>query len=249
MKKVVKKASVKKPVKKMQTGGKASADSTKYFNEAANRRNARLRQIESDYAKDFPGTSVGTDDEYKSVLKGLRKNLEDRDRQANKGKPGYDKDGYPLKKKKMGGAVKKAKSGGSFPDLNKDGKVTKADILVGRGVIKAKKGKAVKKAQLGGLLGKIGGGKGLLSKAIGGIGGKDPNFFGGMFGLLGRRKQKTAQPAAQQSAAPAANQPAMKKGGKLKKQAAVAIAMKKAGKTPKTMKSGGKMKKCAYGCK
>ena len=36
---------------------------------------------------------------------------------------------------KKGGMVKKAKSGGSFPDLNKDGKVTKADILKGRGVI------------------------------------------------------------------------------------------------------------------
>jgi hypothetical protein len=41
---------------------------------------------------------------------------------------------------KMGG---KAKSGGSFPDLNKDGKITKADILKGRGVI-AKKGAKVK---------------------------------------------------------------------------------------------------------
>lgn len=40
--------------------------------------------------------------------------------------------------------VKKAKSGGSFPDLNKDGKVTKADILKGRGVI-AKKGKKISK--------------------------------------------------------------------------------------------------------
>lgn len=40
--------------------------------------------------------------------------------------------------------VKKAKSGGSFPDLNKDGKITKADILKGRGVI-AKKGAALKK--------------------------------------------------------------------------------------------------------
>jgi hypothetical protein len=40
----------------------------------------------------------------------------------------------PVPKKKM-------KDGGkSFPDLNKDGKVTKADILVGRGVIKAKRG-------------------------------------------------------------------------------------------------------------
>ena len=54
-------------------------------------------------------------------------------------------------KLKAGGAVKKAKSGGSFPDLNKDGKVTKADILKGRGVI-AKKGakvSAMKKCKYG----------------------------------------------------------------------------------------------------
>jgi len=44
--------------------------------------------------------------------------------------------------------VTKAKSGGKFPDLNKDGKVTKADILKGRGVI-AKKGATVKKAKSG----------------------------------------------------------------------------------------------------
>jgi hypothetical protein len=44
---------------------------------------------------------------------------------------------------KNGGSIKKAKSGGSFPDLNKDGKITKADILKGRGVI-AKKGAKVK---------------------------------------------------------------------------------------------------------
>ena len=42
----------------------------------------------------------------------------------------------------------KAKNGKSFPDLNKDGKVTKADILKGRGVI-AKKGASVKKAKSG----------------------------------------------------------------------------------------------------
>ena len=47
------------------------------------------------------------------------------------------------KKMKTGGKiVKKAKSGSSFPDLNKDGKITKADILKGRGVI-AKKGAKV----------------------------------------------------------------------------------------------------------
>ena len=83
----------------------------------------------------------------------------------------------PKPKMKMGGKMKKAEKGGSFPDLNKDGKVTKADVLVGRGVIKAKSGAA------------------------------------------------------------------------LKKQAATAIAMKKAGKAPKGMKSGGSMKKCRYGCK
>jgi len=55
----------------------------------------------------------------------------------------------------------------------------------------------------------------------------------------------------------------MKMGGKMAKQAAIAIAMKKEGKTPKKkmqyggeaasmapiMKKGGSMKKCKYGCK
>ena len=49
--------------------------------------------------------------------------------------------------------ARKMKEGGStksFPDLNKDGKVTKADILKGRGVIK-KKGGTVKKMAKGGV--------------------------------------------------------------------------------------------------
>ena len=42
---------------------------------------------------------------------------------------------------KKGGKVKRYKVGGSkFPDLTGDGKVTKADILKGRGVIKKKGG-------------------------------------------------------------------------------------------------------------
>ena len=44
---------------------------------------------------------------------------------------------------KAGGVTKKYKSGGSFPDLTGDGKITKADILKGRGVIK-KKGVMIK---------------------------------------------------------------------------------------------------------
>lgn len=43
----------------------------------------------------------------------------------------------------------KMKSGGKFPDLNKDGKITKADILKGRGVI-AKKGAVAKKTMKAG---------------------------------------------------------------------------------------------------
>lgn len=40
----------------------------------------------------------------------------------------------PVDKKQMG-----SKNTKSFPDLNKDGKVSRADVLVGRGVIPAKK--------------------------------------------------------------------------------------------------------------
>ncbi len=90
----------------------------------------------------------------------------------------------PASKKNVGrkGIKVKAKNGKSFPDLNKDGKITKADILKGRGVIKN-------------------GGK---MKAKG--------------------------------------------GAALKKQAAVAIAMKKAGKSPKKAMGGMKMGKCKYCC-
>lgn len=55
--------------------------------------------------------------------------------------------------KRKGGNVSKAKKGGSFPDLNKDGKITKADILKGRGVIK--NGGKLKKAQMGNIVGKV----------------------------------------------------------------------------------------------
>jgi hypothetical protein len=61
----------------------------------------------------------------------------------------------PAKKMQMGGDTSMMKMGGTmakngkkFPDLNKDGKITKADILKGRGVI-AKKGMKIKKAQNG----------------------------------------------------------------------------------------------------
>ena len=62
------------------------------------------------------------------------------------GMPKYSNDprtdaGRTLKK---GGAVNKSSKGG-FPDLSKDGKITKKDILIGKGIIpKAKFGASVK---------------------------------------------------------------------------------------------------------
>ena len=62
------------------------------------------------------------------------------DRQDGYGKYAPKKnDAIINKPMKFGGKMKKAENGKSFPDLNKDGKVTKKDILMGRGVIGKKK--------------------------------------------------------------------------------------------------------------
>jgi len=53
-----------------------------------------------------------------------------------------------MPKQKSGNTMTKAKNGKSFPDLNKDGKITKADVLKGRGVI-AKKGAKIAKCKYG----------------------------------------------------------------------------------------------------
>jgi len=47
----------------------------------------------------------------------------------------------PVMQVKSGGAIKKNK----FPDLSGDGKITKKDILMGRGIIKKKTKKKAKK--------------------------------------------------------------------------------------------------------
>jgi hypothetical protein len=71
------------------------------------------------------------------------KNLKTVDKNKN---PGLAK--LPIEvRNKMGYAAKGGramlKKGSKFPDLNKDGKITKADILMGRGVIKKKTKKKV----------------------------------------------------------------------------------------------------------
>ena len=52
--------------------------------------------------------------------------------------------GVPMYNK--GGSV-----GKSFPDLNKDGKVSRADVLMGRGVKKKMMGSSIKKYRKGGM--------------------------------------------------------------------------------------------------
>jgi hypothetical protein len=125
---------------------------------------------------------------------------------------------------KMGGAVK-AKNGKSFPDLNKDGKITKADILKGRGVI-AKKGMKVSKAQTGKTLSPAPKKKGVMDaiKDLGkyiSTGGLATERYNPADGRYPKSKKK------------------MQYGGS-------AASMK----PTSMMKKGGKMtKKCMYGCK
>jgi hypothetical protein len=73
--------------------------------------------------------------------KGAYTKVQEKTLAGSKGKASLTRD-------KQLGATKMAKNGGSFPDLNKDGKITKADVLKGRGVI-AKKGAKMAKCKYG----------------------------------------------------------------------------------------------------
>ena len=120
-------------------------------------------------------------------------------------------------------APKKMKSGGkSFPDLNKDGKVTKADVLVGRGVIKAKKGVKVKKAQAGTAAPKVALRTGQL-KRIGRLAAKNPEKAT----AVGSRMVERAT----------------------RRQRGKEFLQKNMSSLMPQSRSGSKMKKCKYGCK
>jgi hypothetical protein len=171
---------------------------------------------------------------------------------------------------KNGKTMSKAKNGKSFPDLNKDGKVTRADILKGRGVI-AKNGKPVKKAAIGALLplamkaapmvAGMFGGKGKKG-GMGGIGG----MLGGLLGKNGKSVKKaksgtlvkkaqmgsfvTNEFAAKNRAFPASPKPKSTSNTKLldssiKKGKAINAYQ---GKKGMVAKSGTSMKKCKGGC-
>jgi hypothetical protein len=173
----------------------------------------------------------------------------------------------PAKKMQMGGDTSMmkmgdtmAKNGKKFPDLNKDGKITKADILKGRGVI-AKKGTKVKKAQGGDTLR----GKDLEALAhqkrgMGQIDGRFVKKAGAIKNELGTltpyQKKQLGEYMSKSGTAKKIYQ-ALPNAGRMFGKSAADIPkdsklqnQRKGGIIKKSMKSGGKMtKKCAYGCK
>jgi hypothetical protein len=136
------------------------------------------------------------------------------------------------------GSPSKAKNGKSFPDLNKDGKITKADILKGRGVI-AKKGASIKKAQSGII-------ENMKEKSK--MTTKDPS---------GNYKIKIKQESGDGKVTTTGKVRRTLKGllsgaprpDASKKNYSSETTYKKGGSIKKKMKMGGKTKKCAYGCK
>jgi len=131
----------------------------------------------------------------------------------------------PMEMARKNAMKKKAKNGKSFPDLNKDGKITRADILKGRGVI-AKKGATVKKAQNGTLQPM---GKNSRKVSEGKYVSEDGNYK-----LKFKGGSDTSAPTS------AVQRRTLK--GFLK-------GAPKAGFKTKMAKSGTSMKKCKYGCK
>jgi hypothetical protein len=167
--------------------------------------------------------------------------------------------------KKVSKSPKMMKKGGSFPDLNKDGKITKADILKGRGVI-AKKGIKVKKAQAGDTLpgvtvdSKAEKKKSLKDRIFGTPEERADNKLNRQNNRADRQANRQANREDRRSrrcSGGSCGGRAMgfggynKNGGKTK-SAPKKMTMKSGGKMNMggTMKSGGKMtKKCKYGCK
>lgn len=150
------KKSTKKPIAKAQNGrnfGLALPEAQSNYNQ--NVSDVKSKDMSLNRNKDNSDNSVNTrikdntdnsdnsrvkDKSDNSVVNRTKDNSKTKDSRKNKVK-------YKIAK----GAIvnfntpPQAKNGKSFPDLNKDGKVTKADVLKGRGVI-AKKGVTVKKA-------------------------------------------------------------------------------------------------------
>ena len=99
-------ATIKRPIKKAQNGySKPTKDSTAYFNKEADR---SYKQASTD---DKFGLREAAEENMQKATKASKDSF----RQNFKGDPGFDKNGYPIKKKKM-------KNGGSLSGLKASNK-------------------------------------------------------------------------------------------------------------------------------
>ena len=130
----------------------------------------------------------------------------------------------------------RAKNGKSFPDLNKDGKITRADILKGRGVI-AKKGASIKKAQTGSTVKPYE--KSVKTSKQVGLKGNDL-FRVDSAGKIIEKATNSQQKIALRSKQTKDSTSTMNSRNRMDESA------KRFGRN---MKTGGSMKKCKYGCK
>ena len=87
---VKKKTMVKKALPKAQDGisVKPTADSTAFYKRASE----SFMRLANDESK------KGNDGTVKKLVKLAKSSFEDQKRQSKKGKPGYDKNGFPIKK-------------------------------------------------------------------------------------------------------------------------------------------------------
>jgi hypothetical protein len=77
---------------------KPTADSTFYY-------------ADKEYISKLKGSTANTKPEMDKQFAIMEKAKQDRYRQSKKGKPGYDKNGFPITKQKKGGTVKSKKKG------------------------------------------------------------------------------------------------------------------------------------------
>lgn len=149
-----------------------------------------------------------------------------------------------IKKMESGGksalGMKSVKAG-----FDKNPGVTRADIIVAAKK-EAKDGKKIKKAQDGSKV-KVALRTGQL-KRVGKLAAKNPDKAEKVAGKMVERASRRQRGKEYIQKNLSDLMPKSKGGSKLKKQAAVAIAMKKAGKSPKKAMGGMKMGKCKYGC-
>ena len=132
-------ATMKKPVKKYAMGGPMTTTS----------------ETTKKPVKTVKTTTVKTTKKYVPTAR-EQKNLDDASKNINMRPPFTPEERKKMKNysnmgsAKSGTTMKKAKSGAKF-DLNKDGKTTFKDVLIGRGVLpkNAKSGGKMKKAQMG----------------------------------------------------------------------------------------------------